>query len=112
MRFVVPDDRRIRLGTYRAVLAGLAARATGRVLVWTFAVQGPHGTTTLTATSSPHFGAGTPARAWAEALLNRELAPGEVVESGDLLGRPCLVVVLELLDGSAHVVQVHPVVEE
>ena len=119
MRFVVPDIRpTIRPGTHRAILSAIEARENerGSFLVWTFEVRTKNGTATLKGTSSTKFGTGSKARSWTEALLNRQLAPGETVESDDLLGLPCLVVVRErtLSDGStmASVEQVLPIGEE
>jgi hypothetical protein len=69
-----------------------------------------------TGTTSPKFGAGAKARAWVEALLNRPLAPGEELDSDELVGLPCYVTVRErtTADGTTlpAVEQVSPVGDE
>jgi hypothetical protein len=119
MRFVVPDTRStLRPGTYRAVLTGVELRENerGRFLRWLFEVRTRTGSALVTGTTSTKFGAGAKARAWVEALLNRPLAPGEELDSDELVGLPCYVVVRErtTADGTMlpTVEQVSPVGDE
>jgi hypothetical protein len=119
MQFKVPDTRsNVRPGTYRAILTGVELRENerGHFLVWSFELRLKTGTATATGTTSTKFGAGAKARAWVEALLNRPLAPGEELDSDELVGLPCYVVVRErtTADGTTlpAVEQVSPVGDE
>ncbi|MDW8059231.1 MAG: hypothetical protein RMK01_04075 [Thermomicrobium sp.] len=96
MRVTIPSlPHLLRPGTYPGILTGLEAReADGRTfLVWSFEVRARAGTTTVKATSSASFGPRAKARGWLEALLRRPLQPGETIDTEDLLGLPCLLVV-------------------
>lgn len=94
--FTVPKPQPVlRPGTYNAILAGLERRENGdrAYILWTFEIATKTGSVTVKATSSTSFGVKAKARVWVEALLGRALEVGESVDTDDLLGQRCLVVV-------------------
>jgi hypothetical protein len=88
MREILPD------GVYRATLVELGERESenGPFLLWRFRVVMNGRAIEVTATSSRRFGSKAKARHWAELLLGERIADGNEVETDDLVGRACSVV--------------------
>jgi hypothetical protein len=81
--------------------------------IWTFELldQGYEGNT-LTGWSSTNFGPRAKARAWAEALIGRQIQSGENISGDDLVGKECdLMITLKTGDRGtfAKVESVNPV---
>lgn len=81
--------------------------------IWTFELldEGYEGNT-LTGWSSTNFGPKAKARAWAEALIGRQITSGENISGDDLLGKECdLMITLKTGDRGtfAKVESVNPV---
>lgn len=93
--FVVPPSHSLlKPGVYKAILTGVEEKTgpNGAYLAWLFEVAGANGQV-LKRPTSTNFGSQANARKFAEALLGRSLEVGESVESDDLVGRECQVII-------------------
>lgn len=106
MKLTVAEPRSvevIKAGTFRAVLSSLTQEeskgpsafenSSPYFLRWVFTVKGKNKSVDIWASSSTSFGAKSKAYGWACALLGRKLAPGEEIDTDQLVGCPCLIVV-------------------
>ena len=106
MKLTVTEPRSvevIKAGTYKAVLTSITQEeskgpsafenSNPYFLRWVFTIKGKAKSIDLWASSSTSFGPKSKAYGWACALLGRKLAAGEEVDTDQLVGCPCLVVV-------------------
>lgn len=96
MKFVAKSYETPQAGLYSAILRDVEERTTddGRMYyLWRFEIETRTGKTIVSKPTSTSSGPRSTARSIVEALLNRELEPGEEVELEDLLDKPCAIVV-------------------
>jgi hypothetical protein len=96
MKFVAKSYEVPQPGVYGATLKDVEERTNddGKAyLLWRFEIETKTGKTTISRPTSMASGPKAAARGIIEALLDRQLAPGEEIDLQDLIDLPCTVVV-------------------
>lgn len=97
MQFKAPKYKVLEPGVYDAMIENIEEKtaADGRgYALWTFVVIDEDGDEVIVRRpTSLNFGPKSIAQRFARAALNRDIAPGEVVDRSDLIGRTLRIVV-------------------
>jgi hypothetical protein len=110
MQIQIKSPASVPAGRYQATFEGIEEKTSkrdgGSYWRWTFATNDG---TVVSGVSSTNTGPSSKPYRWFRGLLGRPPKADEVLDSGALVGRPCLLVLEENDDGFANVSEVLPV---
>ena len=108
MRIPIKSPAAVPAGRYQAVFGGIEEKTSKRdgapYYRWTFMARTAEGEKEVSGVSSTNTGPKSKAYAWFSGLLGQK--PDDNVDTGELIGRACVVVLEENEDGFANVIDV------